>query len=773
MIDNTPEPINRSREPYVVRAGEVLYANAVPPYESAQPEGTSGLVEYWRVLVRHKGTVLLTVILGALVGYLSTVSDTPIYRAHTSLEVLAANGNPMSMVSMNPMASPYSMDPTLDILTQVQLLQSSSLRAKAIGRMNKHGVTSSHPGVEVDRIEEWKKALHLSPATQVTWGSALEMAASSLAVRASGTTRIIDITADSSDPAVAAAFANDLVAEFIDQDMQGRLTDTEHTSDWLVKQLDDLKIKLEKSEDQLQAYANSMGLQMTSGTGGKDGVRENVADEKLRQLQTEMLAAQAERIKTQSKYELVSGAPLDSLPQVVEDPSLRDFQSKLSELRRQYAELTTTLTPENPKVRKVQAQIEELESTRLRERTDLVKKIENEYKAAERREQLLGVDYALQLKLVGQQASKAIHYDILKREVDTNQQIYESILQKVKEAGVASALKASNYRVLDPAKPPDGPYTPRPARSASIGSMAGLILGILFVLTRERSDRSIQQPGDSMLYLNLPELGVIPSDRAAAMAKLYGGTGGPTPISGMGDDIALTTARRIPGILTESFHDALTSILLSTQNGAKPKVIVMTSSTPSEGKTTVTSNLAVTLADINQRVLLIDADMRRPRLHKLFNLSNEQGLSTLLANPTRILKRPGPPVISETEVRNLTVMTSGPVATNASNLLHSPRLEELLQEMRNEFDVVLIDTPPMLQLADARIIAQHADAVILVVRAGRTTRDTARAACQKFRQDGTPILGTILNDWMPGSNGSGYDTKYYASHSKYYNVKPS
>jgi receptor protein-tyrosine kinase len=178
--------------------------------------------------------------------------------------------------------------------------------------------------------------------------------------------------------------------------------------------------------------------------------------------------------------------------------------------------------------------------------------------------------------------------------------------------------------------------------------------------------------------------------------------------------------------------------------------------------------LAATLADINQRVLLIDADMRRPRLHKLFNVPNDQGLSTLLKEHARILKRPKAPVISETSIRNLSLMTSGPATASASNLLYSERLAELLRAVRAEFDFVLIDTPPMLQLADARIIGPHCDAVVLVVRSGKTTRDSARLACQRFQQDGTLVLGTILNDWVPGVDGYGYNAKYYDKNLKYH-----
>ena len=757
------------------RPTEVMYRGQELTAQVIDSQSGSGLVEYWRIIVRHRGTVLLLVCLGGLIGFLATLPETPVYRAHTTLEVEGLNENFLNFKDVNPTGA-NGVDPTVDILTQVKLLESQSLRERAVKKLSATESLSIPVAPRVTRLDAWAKAVHLKPSAPPERDAVIGMAAGSLTVRASGTTRIIDVTSDSTDPNVAADFANALVNEFIQQDLDSRMTDTQRTGQWLAQQLDDLRIKLERSEDQLQNYANTVGLQLAA-TDNKDGTRENVANAKLSQLQAEMLNAQSERVKAQSKYELIQSAPVDSLPQVLDDTSLRDYQGKLAELRRQTAELRIALTPANPRMQKLQAQINEVEDALTKERLNIVIRIKNDYDAAQRRERMIAESFNAQLKVVDSQASKAVHYDILKRESDTNHQIYESMLQKVKEAGIASAMRASNYKVVDPARPPAAPYKPNPTQSATMGSLGGLMLGVLFVLVRERADRSLQQPGDAAQYLHLPELGVIPSDRASS-ARLYSGDGGasrtliPNP-AGEPQEVALATYKRRPSLLAESFHDTLTSILFSGQNGIQPQIIALCSASPSEGKTTVSSNLAGALAEINQKVLLIDADMRRPRLHHIFGATNTEGLSTLLKGNQPILGSPKSPVIVETEVPGLCLLSSGPAVSNASNLLYSPRLAEVLRAARGEFDYVLIDTPPMLQLADARIISQHCDTVILVVRAGKTSRDSARAACQKFRQDGTPVLGVILNDWIPGFNGYGYDKKYYDRYAKYYNVKKS
>jgi capsular exopolysaccharide synthesis family protein len=753
-----------------VASAEILSHSAIePPMQLLEAGSGSGLVEYWRIVVRHKATVILLFVIGALVGFLYTLPQTPIYHASATLEVQGLNEDFLNLKDVTPTSTGIALDPAADILTQVKLLQSQSLRQHAITKLRAKPSPLSARSTPGDRVQVWKQALHLNSGPILTWDGALDMAAGSLTVRASGTTRIMEISADSADPKAAADFVNGLTTEFIDQDLEGRMTSSEVTSQWLTRQLDDLKIKLEKSEDQVQAYASSAGLQMAGGgVSGKDDHADNVTTAKLRALQTELLSAQADRVKTQSKYELVSSAPIDSLPEVVDDANLREYQTKLADLRRQIAEAKVSFTPVNPKVVKLQTQIDEVERAFRKERQDVVSRIKNDYDASMRREKLIETQYDAHLKLVNDQSSQAIHYDILKREADTNHQIYEAMLQKVKEASIAAAMRSSNYKIIDPANPPSAPYKPNLSQSSMMGSLGGLVLGVLFVLVRERADRSLQQPGDVAHFLNLPELGVIPSDRAGSAAKLYGGRKGLIPAQATDQDVALATFHRRPSLLAESFHDTLTSILFSGHNDFQPQVIALTSAGPAEGKTTISSNLAAALADINQKVLLIDADMRRPRQHAVFGLPNVQGLSSLLKDHSPILGCPPAPIVMETLVPGLSVMPSGPAVSNAANLLYSPRLAEMIRAIRSEFDFILIDTPPMLQIADARIIGQHCDSVILVVRAGKTTRDTARAAKLKFQQDGTPILGSILNDWIPGQNGYGYDAKYYDRYAKYY-----
>ena len=352
---------------------------------------------------------------------------------------------------------------------------------------------------------------------------------------------------------------------------------------------------------------------------------------------------------------------------------------------------------------------------------------------------------------------KSIQYNILKREVDSNRQLYEAMLQKVKESAIASAVRASNIRVVDAAAAPGSPYKPSLKTDASMGLLGGLFLGIVFVVIRERANRTLQEPGETPFWLNLPELGVIPSAsvRGRLFIKDYGrkllGEGNrdlslaPAKATGAAgeapqDRVELVTWLQKPSAIAEAFRVVLTSLLFSGNNGSRPRVLVVTSSSPRDGKSTVASDLAIALAEIKQKVLLIDANLRRPRQHEIFQVPNIKGLSTLL------LERPLPPerlegIVQETRIPGLFLLPSGPTNQAAANLLYSANLPELLAQFKKEFDMVILDTPPMLQMPDARVVGRIADGVLLVLRAGQTTRDAAIAARQRFSEDETQWWG--------------------------------
>jgi capsular exopolysaccharide synthesis family protein len=736
-----------------------------PPATGEEPE--VGLLEYWRILRRRKGTVIAIACAGLLAGFLVTLPQTPLYQARASLEIQDLNQDFMNMKQVSPIADSPSYTALSDIQTQIKILQSDTLAERTVAKLRP--TLAQARELPPSRLDMFRRMFKLPvPSALERQDAGLKAMPKSMKVRAAGQTRIIEVLVDSPDPKLAAEFANTISNEFIQQNMEARWEMSQRTGDWLSRQLDDMRVKLERSDDALQSYARQTGLMFTGDNGNGTSSGGSVSEQKLRQLQEELSKAQADRMTQQSRYELTKNAMPETLPDVLNDSNLREFQSKLADLERQKAELTSTFKPEYSKVKRVEAQLKTIQVALDRSRNDILGRIKNDFDAATRRERLLAAAYATQVELVTRDSQKAIQYNILKREVDSNRQLYEAMLQRVKESSIASAMKASNVRIVDEAKPPKKPYSPSLPLNAGLGLLAGGFLGIAFVVMRERADKTLQQPGEVALFLQAPELGVIPSANAARNRLYYyspkkriGKEDGTAPLPPAKEDrkrkssVDLITLSERPSMTAEAFRVVLTSILFSNENGSRPRVLVVTSPGPGEGKTTVATNLAISMAEIGRKVLLVDADLRRPRVHTLFNLPNEAGLTSLLQSRS-LEKADVDAVIQPTQVASLFVMPSGPATSAAANLLFSPVMHLLLQRFKTEYDMVILDTPPSLQMPDARVVGREADAVVLVIRAGRTTRDAALATSQRFSEDKTRILGTILNDWNPSTSPNGY-----------------
>jgi receptor protein-tyrosine kinase len=367
---------------------------------------------------------------------------------------------------------------------------------------------------------------------------------------------------------------------------------------------------------------------------------------------------------------------------------------------------------------------------------------------------------ARQSAAVSSLAAKLAHYYMLKQDVDANRRFYETMSQRVNDASVASAIGGSNIRMLGPAQPPARPYTPNLPLNLAIGTVGGLVLAIGCVVLQEQSNSALRVPGEAGMYLTLPELGAIPraDSRIAAARRLLGSRHGKLRVE------RAALEQRFSGV-SESFRATLASILSAANGGDDAHIFLVTSSGPSEGKTTVVSNLAIALAEISGKVLLIDGDMRRPRLHKVFDQANSWGLSDILREKDAIEELPPDVLVRKTAIPRLHLLPSGASSDNIFGLLCSGRMERLLQRFRQEFDYVLVDAPPCLEFSDARIMGRYAEKLLVVVRANYTDRKTAQAAVQRLLLDGLPVLGVILNRWDPArSDIYGYALYYSVGH---------
>src|SRR6266849_3031759 len=720
------------------RAGQrpAVYRYESPHAEAAASPAYDSLLDYWNILFRHRKTLLSFALVGLLGATVISLVQTRIYRVRTSLEFqgtsfLETKGSTDSSGGYSNLESYME--------TQVKLLQSESLLEHVIDKLKLQ-----------QRPTGWRALTSHLPERE----ELIRKIQRNLTVRTSGNSRLMEVLYESPDPKGAADFANTLVSEFIELSQEERWKSAEGTAEWLTNHLNIMKTQLEQSEAQLQDYARTSGLTVTSE-------KENLAENRLKEIQDELSKAEADRIGTQAKFEGAKSKPADSLPEILEDPTMREYRQRLTDLQRQYAELSATLTPEHYKVQRVQAQIDELKSAMQRERANVVHRIGNEYSAALRRETLLNKARDVQAKIVADQSEKAIHYDTLKRDVDSNRHLYEVMLQRVKEASLASAMRDSNVMVVDRARPPLLPYRPSLPMNSAIGLCGGALFGLGFVLVRERLNRRISAPGDAQVFLDLPELGVTPLDETAVPRQLSNGLHPKSPAPALrawkSNGPELATWKRKPSMVAECARTTLTSILLPNESGEGPQVIVITSPCPGDGKTTVACNLSIAVAEIGRKVLLIEGDLRRPRLNSVFGVGNNWGLSDVLRGDGPLEDVSISHLVRETEVSGLYLLPGGSCGVTPSNLFYSPRMATLLKRLRAEFDMILMDAPPMIHLADARVLGHLSDGVVLVIRAGQTTTESALSACQRFAEDGTRVLGTILNSWDPKTAvGYGY-----------------
>jgi polysaccharide biosynthesis transport protein len=756
-----PPPGPDGDQPSVPRrvkpASGAVYASDAYIEAGEGPDAELGLFRYWGVIRRNRGKILLASFGGLIVGFGAGMAMTKVYRATTTIEILAMNDNFMNMRGANPVDNSTDSDVSEE-QTQAELLTSAAILKRVAARLDPSfaRVTSAAPSAPavrwlhahgVDLPDGLLVALH-QPTPGVTPRSRLiSKAARSLKVRQLPHTRIIEATADSSDPKLDADFLNTLAQEFIQQNQDARLTATQHTGDWLSRELGDARDRLRQSENAVQEYARTSGLIYTNETT-------NVATEKLQQYQLALSGATADRIAKQARFELAQSSPPDSLADIINDAALRDLQSKITDLRRQSADLSIVFSPEYSKLRRVDAELQPLQAAFDRERADVLGRIKTDYEEASRKERLLIAAYDAQTTDVTGQGEKAIQYNILKRDVDSNRQLYDAMLQQMKQASIATAMRASNVRVVDESEVPRKPVSPNFPINSAIGFLGGLVLSTIVVLVRSEADRTLHAQGDIKQWAELPELGTIPNARGAS--KVYylhdhaggsHGRRGRAVVAPDGGSVDLAAWQGSASLLAESFRCALTSILFTAENSRRPQVLVFASGNPAEGKTTTVANIAIAASEINLKVLVIDADLRCPRVHKLFHLPTEHGLADCLRDGVTDASLAA--LVRRSAFPNLHVVTSEPAPGAATQLLHSPNFADLIKRFRAGYDMILIDTPPMLNMPDARVISRQADGVVLVARAGRTAREALLAAKERFEEDGTPVIGSILNDWDP------------------------
>jgi len=727
-----------------------------------RPEESEGLLNYWRILVRHKIPILAASAGGLLLGFLIGVPQKPVFRAHTTLEVLNANEDFMNMKLTQSEVPAADSDNLSEEETQASLLQNTELLDRVYEELDPNPTPPAHLATH-----GWRSWLHMKEVPKPSdRENLLHAAMGTIKVSNPPRTRILEISVDSKDPKLAVDFIGALVQELIKENVDARQASTQQTGDWLGHEISEARTSLQNSENTLQTYASRSGLYFIDNEK-----QTNVATEKLQEIQQQLSAATADRIAKQSVYELAKNSPPDTLADVLNDASLQSLSARLDDATREVASLSALYNPGYTKLQQAQAEAASLRQAFETHREDLLHRIENDYQGAARREKLLSTAYDAQARKVSGLNEKTVKYNVLKREVDSNRQLYDTMLQQMKQASIATALHASNVHTIYPAHLLRQHVSPNLKVNSALGLFVGFLSSVGFIFIREQTDRTLRHPGEVKQYASLPELGTIPrlpsTLNRKALPFLRRGLGKEKPAndsrslkpSGRYDLLNLADVCNWPMAVPEAFHSALTSILLSGENRESGRVLVFTSAGPADGKTSVVSNIAIAAAAAGKKVLLVDADLRRPRLHIIFGLANQAGLAELLGSDADCAR--WPELTQKTKMEGLTVITAGNPVKHAGMLFYSPGFPNLLAKWKEEYDLVLLDTPPALAMTDARVIGILADGVVLIARAGQTTRDALLAIQERLGEDRIPLLGCILNDWDPRYSAHAYP--YYGT----------
>ncbi len=725
------------------------------------------LVAWWRIIRKRRWTVLTAFCVLFVTVLAGSIEEKPVYRAKALIEIDKENpsvANPQEMFLLDEVSDAY-------LETQYKVLASDDLAERVIHQLGLDRRAEFLPSSHF-----WPWSASVIPAIPPPNGSA---AAPDLSVRETVLThfrdrldvrpirrsRAVELRFDSQDPELAARAVNAVAENYVKKNLEARWDATQKASEWLSLQLKDLKAKLEKSEDDMQKYAaeNNLLYLVTD-----KGDTESIVNQSVREIQEELTKAEADRIEKESLFRLVQSGDYGSLPGVFDNKLLQDLSVRLADLQRQHAELAATFTEDYPKVKETQSQIAEIQESLERERWRAAEKISNDYFAALRREKLVRQAFAERQAQANLIAEKSVQYGILSREVDSNKTLYDGLLERLKDAGASAGLNDSNIRIVDPGTVPYKPIAPNYPLNLGLAAFLGLGLGVGMAFLKEHLDQTIRYSEDVFHFLGVPVLGFIPSYRAlngrkrkgvapadrellfgSADSRIAAGTGASGALTG--DQLLNDLKIHRGSAFSEAFRELRTSVILSA-SGRFANSILVTSAQPGEGKTTVAVNLAFSLAQLGQPVLLIDADMRRPSIQKYFPQHGSR-LSSYLGGQGAWQQ-----MVYPTSISRLSILHCGPVPDNPSELLSSDRMRVMIQESMASYRFVILDSAPLLNRADSRILGSMVGATLLVVKGGDTPRQVVQYAESQARSVGTNLIGVVLNNLDSSLN----DYSYYA-----------
>jgi succinoglycan biosynthesis transport protein ExoP len=765
MLDSTPDPQPEPRLRVVPegRRASTSYA----PKDDVIGAQEVHLTDYVKVLYKRRWTAITAFLLvvGSVTVY--TFTATPIFEAKTRLLIETEERNVVNfkqVVDEDQTKADYYQ-------TQYNIVQSRVLARRTLDQL-KLWDKAPFGGPADDRFSV-KKAVLGAPAAAVSGigrlfrgGAADETVAKNqipdvnetaaqskaidtfllhLTIAPIRNSRLVDVKYQLPDPALATTIVNTLAKNYIEQNLEYKFTASKDASDWLGARLAEERKAVEAAEAKLQQYREQNdAISLTD--------RENITVQKLADLNAALTRAKTERIQKQAMYQQLQATQadptkIDTFAAILTNTFIQQQKGELADLQRQYAQLSEKYGDRHPDIIKIRSAIQLSQTKLTGEIAKVVQSVRSEYQTAQAQENSLTAALDQQKTEALSMNRKAIDYGVLDRDVESSKQIYNSLLQRAKETGVSGELKSSNIRVVDPAEQPRRPVSPRTALNELLALLTGTVVACGLVFFFEYMDSRIKTPDEIRAHLGLAHLGLLPAmdQKDGTYPLLSGG---------------------VPANFSEAFRALRTNVLFSSaQEGARS--LVVTSTGPGEGKSMVASNLAISLAQAGQRVLLIDADMRKPKAHEIFGFKQEPGLSNVMVGSTKASD-----AVRKTTISGLWVLGAGRIPPNPAELLGSARFRDFVTTLKAHFDWIIIDTPPVMAVTDASLVAHHASGVVFVVGAEMTSHHAARRALEQLEHAGAKFVGAVLNRVDLKHNAYYYSQYYRREYAQYYESQP-
>ena len=699
------------------------------------------LLDYLIILKKHQWLVLSFLLTVVTVVTIATFKMKPVYVAAARVEV------DREAQSIQPFPDSNSYDDYVDsenyIETQTKILQSETLALQTIksmdlGRYPEFGGRPNtfiipHAGVTSQR-----------PAIL---GSFL----GSLSIQRIKDSRLIEVRFEAQDPQLAAQIVNGHLQNYIEANFRSKYDATQQASNWLSAELEELRIKVEKSEAAKIAYERENQIWTIDE-------KQNITTQKLSDINKALTDAQTDLVQKQALYQIAKGGDVDQLPDIRNNAYLSELLKRQADLGEQYVDASAQFGPNYPKVQRITREKKEVDDAIARAKQNVEASIETDYKTSRERVELLSAALEAQKGDANDMSEKLVQYHILEHDAESNKQLYDGLEQKLKEAGITAGLRSSNIRIVDPALVPSYPARPQKAKNILLAFLIGLVGGVGLAFLREYLDNTVKSPDDVERLAGLPSLAVVPS-----LPHLLGASHSRKLLTdGQGDEqesrVEIVSFIKPKSQVSEAFRALRTSLLLS-QADHPPQVILVTSALPREGKTTSALNLAVTLAQLGDRTLIVDSDLRKPGIRRALGLTvgRDFGLSSYLAGVSSLDEV----VITHPQIENLSALTTGPIPPSPADLLSSHRMRDAITYLRQKYKFIVIDSPPIMAATDAVILSALTDGVLLVVRSGETPKEAFTRTRDLLHAVKCRLLGVVLNAVDSSAPDYYYSYRYY------------